>query len=178
MQKTKKRPLEREVMPKWVYALKNPEIQNFLMEEKISKKQWQKKKIRTNTSVSSVTQSCPTLWEPMDCSTPGFPVHQQLPELAQTHVHWIGNDIQPSHPLLSPFPPAFNLCQHQGFFKWIGSLHQVAKVIGASASILPMNIQDWFPLGLTGLISLQKGILKSLLQHHSLKASILWCSTL
>ena len=78
----------------------------------------------------------------------------------QTHVHWVGDAIQPSHPLLSPCPPAFNLSQHQGLFQWVGSLHQVAKVfIGASVSVLPMNIQDWFPLGLTGLISLpSKGL--------------------
>ena len=65
----------------------------------------------------SVTQSCPTLCDPLDCSTPGFPVHHQLPELAQTHVHWISGDaLQPSHPLSSPSPPAFNLSQHQGLF--------------------------------------------------------------
>ena len=68
-------------------------------------------------SVSSVTQSCPTLWDPVDCSTPGFPVHHQLPELTQTHVHRVGEAIQPSHPLSSPSPPALNLFQHQGLFK-------------------------------------------------------------
>ena len=96
----------------------------------------------------------------MDCSTPGFPVHQQLSELAQTYAHWVGDAIQPSHPLLSSSPPAFNLSQHQGLFKWVSSLHQVVKVlVSASASVLPMNIQDWFPLGWTGLISLQsKGL--------------------
>ena len=65
---------------------------------------------------SLVPQSCLTLWEPMDCSTLGFPVHHQLPELAQTHVHRIGDAIQPSHPLLSPSPPNFSLSQHQGLF--------------------------------------------------------------
>ena len=64
---------------------------------------------------------------PMDCSTPGLPVHHQLPELTQTHVHWVGYAIQPSHPLSSPSPPAFNLSQHRGLFKWVSSLHQVAK---------------------------------------------------
>ena len=78
---------------------------------------------------SSVTQSCPTLSDPIDCSTPGFPVHHQFPELTQTHVHQVGDAIQPSHPLLSPSPPAFNLFQHQGLFKWVSSLHQVAKVL-------------------------------------------------
>ena len=66
---------------------------------------------------SSVTQSCPTLCNPMDCSTPGFPVHDQLPELTQTHVHQVSDAIQPSHPLLSPSPPTFSLSQHQGLFK-------------------------------------------------------------
>ena len=69
------------------------------------------------------------LYDPMDCSTPGFPVHHQLPELAQTHVHWVGDAIQPSHPLSSPSPPAVNLSQHQGLVKWVSSSHQVAKVL-------------------------------------------------
>ena len=77
---------------------------------------------------SSGPQSCLTLCDPMDCSTPGFPVHHQLPELAQTHVHWVGDDIQPSHPLSSPYP-AFNLSQHHGLFQWISSSHQVAKIL-------------------------------------------------
>ena len=66
---------------------------------------------------SSVAQSCPTLCDPMDCSTPGFPIHHQLPELPQTHVHRVGDAIQPSHPLSSPSPPAFNLSQYQGLFE-------------------------------------------------------------
>ena len=69
------------------------------------------------TQFSSVTQSCPTLCDPMDCSTAGFPVHHQLLELTQTHVHLVGDAVQPSHPLLSPSPHAFNLSQHQGLFK-------------------------------------------------------------
>ena len=69
------------------------------------------------------------LWDPMDWKQPGFPVHYQLPELAQTHVHWVGDAIQPSHPLLSPSPPAFNLSQHLSFFQWVSSSHQVAKVL-------------------------------------------------
>ena len=77
---------------------------------------------------SSVTQSCPTLCDPMDCSTPGFPVHQQLPELTQSPVHQVSDAIQPSHPLLSPSPPTFNLSQHQGLFQGVSSSHQVAKV--------------------------------------------------
>ena len=78
---------------------------------------------------SSVTQSRPTLCDSMDCSTPGFPVHHQLPELTQTHVHWVSDAIQPSHPLSSPSPPAFNLSQHQGLFQWVSSSHQVPKVL-------------------------------------------------
>ena len=79
-------------------------------------------------SVSSVTQSCSTLCHPMDCTTPGLPVHHQLPELTQTHVHWVGDAIQPSHPLSSP-SLAFNPSQHQGLFKCVSSLHQVAKAL-------------------------------------------------
>ena len=75
------------------------------------------------------SQLCPTLCGPMDCSTPVFPVHHQLLELAQTHVHQVGEAIQPSHPLSSPSPPAFNLPQHQGLFQWVSSSHQVAKVL-------------------------------------------------
>ena len=78
---------------------------------------------------SSVAQSCPTLCDPMNRSTPGLPVHHQLPEFTQTHVHWVGDAIQPSYPLLSPSPPTFNHSQHQGLFKFVSSLHQVAKVL-------------------------------------------------
>ena len=79
--------------------------------------------------ISSVVQSCPTLCNPMDCSMPRLPVHHQLPEFTQTHVHWVGDAIQPFHPLSSPSPPALNLSQHQGLFQWVSSLHQVAKVL-------------------------------------------------
>ena len=78
---------------------------------------------------SSATQSCLTLCDLTDGSTPGLPVRHQLPELAQTHVHWVGDAIQPSHPLSSPSPPICNLSQHQGLLQWIGSSHQVAKVL-------------------------------------------------
>ena len=112
-------------------------------------------------TVSSLSSYCKEvqfshvwLCDPMECSTPGFPVHYQLLEFTQTHVHWVGNVIQPSHPLLSPSPPAFSLSQHQGLFQWVSSSHH-GQNIGASASVLPMNIQDWLPLGLSGLISLQ-----------------------
>ena len=79
---------------------------------------------------SSVAQSCPTPCDPMDGSTPGLPVHRQLPEFTQTHVHQVGDDaIQPSHPLPSPSSPAFNLSQHQGLFQLVSSSHQLAKVL-------------------------------------------------
>ena len=106
----------------------------------------------------SVTQLCLTLFDPMDC-TPGFPVLHYLLEFAQTHVHWVKDEVQPSHPLLSLSPPAFNLSQHQGLFLRVDSASG-GQIIGisASASILPMNIQGWFPLGLTGLISLLSGL--------------------
>ena len=78
---------------------------------------------------SSVAQSYLTLCNPMDCSTPGLPVHHQLPEFTQTRVHWAGDAIQPSHPLLSPSPPTFSLSQFQGLFKWVSSSHQVARVL-------------------------------------------------
>ena len=83
----------------------------------------------TASQLCSVAQSCPTFCETMNCSTPGLPVHHQFLELNQTHVHWVGDAIQTSHPLSSPSPPAFNLSQHQGLFKWVSSLHQVAKVL-------------------------------------------------
>ena len=111
--------------------------------------------------LSSVAQLCPTLCHTRNCNTPGLPVHHHLLEFTQTHVHWVGDSIQPSHPLLSPSPPAFNLSQHQGLFQWVNSSHQVAKVLGVSAStsVLPMNTQEWSPLGWAGWISLQsKGL--------------------
>ena len=78
---------------------------------------------------SSVTQSCPTLCDPMNCSTPGLPVHHQLPEFTQTYVHRVGNAIQPSHPLSSPSPPTLNPSQRQSLFQWVNSSHEVAKVL-------------------------------------------------
>ena len=98
----------------------------------------------------SVAESSLTLCDAMDCSMLGFPVLHHLLEFAQTHVHWVSDTIQPSHPLLPP-SPALNLSQHQDPFQWVNSLQQVAKV-------LPMNIQGWFPLGLTSLILLSKGL--------------------
>ena len=126
-------------------------------------------------SVSSVTQSCLTLCDPMNHSTPDLPVHHQLPEFTQTHVHQVGDAIQPSHPLSSASPPALNLSQHQGLFKWVSSSHKVAKVLEFQ---LQHQSLQWTP----GLVSFRmycldlfavQGTLKSLLQHHRSKASIL-----
>ena len=100
----------------------------------------------------SVALSCPALCDSMDCSTSGFPVFHYLPEFAQTHVHWVSDVIQPSHPLPPPSPLALNLSQYQGLFQWVDSASG-GQSIGASALVLPKNIQGWFPLGLTGLMS-------------------------
>ena len=108
---------------------------------------------------SSVAQSCLALCDPMDCRTPGFPVHQQLPELAQTHIYQVSDAIQPSHPLLSPSPPTFNLSQHQGLFQsWL--FISSDNYWSLSFSTSPSNeFCGWLPLGSTGLISLQsKGL--------------------
>ena len=113
----------------------------------------------------------------MDCSMPGFPTHHQLPELAQTHVHWVGDAIQPSHPLSSPSFPAFNLSQHQGLFQWVSPLHHVARILELQhqslqwiySELISFRV-DWFDL-----LALQR-TLKSHLQHHSSKASILYRS--
>ena len=125
--------------------------------------------------LNSVAQSYLTVCNPMDCSTPGLPVHHQLPEFTQTHVHWVGDAIQPSHPLSSPSPPAFNLSQHQSLFKWVSYLHQWPKYWSFSFSISPSNEYSGlvsFRMDWLDLLAVQ-GTLKSLLQHHSSKASIL-----
>ena len=109
----------------------------------------------------SVTQLCPILCDLKDCSTPGFPAHHQLPEFTQTHVHWVGDVIQPSHPLVVPFSSCLQSFPASGSFPMSQFFSSGGQSIGVSAptSVLPMNIQDWFPLGLTGLISLQsKGL--------------------
>ena len=124
---------------------------------------------------SSVTQSCPTLCDPMNCSTPGLPVHHQLPESTQAHVHRVTDAIQPYHLLSSPSPPALNLSQHQCLFKWVSSSHEVAKVL--EFQLQHQSLQwtprtDPFRIDWLDLLAVQ-GTLKSLLQHHSSKASIL-----
>ena len=120
----------------------------------------------------SVAQSCLTLCGPMNHSTPGLPVHHQLPEFTQTHVHQVGDAIQPSHPLSSPSPPAPNPSQHQGLFQWVNSSHQVAKVLEFQLQHQSFQRTPRTDLDCLDLLAVQ-GTLKSLLQHHSSKASIL-----
>ena len=119
------------------------------------------------TSVSpcwcSVPMSYPTLCNPMNCRMPGFPVLPYLSKFPQTHGHWVDDAIQPSHPQSLTSPTPLNLSQHQGFFQWLSSLHQVARVL------IIFSI-DWFDL------IAAEGTLKSLLQHQNSKASILRCS--
>ena len=124
----------------------------------------------------SVAKLCPTLCDPVDCCTPGFPVLNYLPELAQIHVHWVGDAIQSSHPLSSPSPPAFNLSQRQCLFQWVSSSHQLAKVLEFQ---LQHQSFQWiframisFRIDWLDLLAVQC-TLKSLLQHASSKASIL-----
>ena len=131
-----------------------------------------------SSQFSSVAQMYLTLCNSMDCSMPVFPVHHQLRELAQTHVHQIGDTIQQFHPLSSSSPPTFNPSQHQGPFQGVSFSHQVAKVL---AFRLQHQSYQWlftltsFRMDWLDIFAVQ-GTLKSLLQHHSSKASILWCS--
>ena len=130
-------------------------------------------------AISSVQFSRSVVSNPMNRSTPGLPVHHQLPEFTQTHAHQVSDAIQPSHPLFSPSPPAPNPSQHLGLFQWANSLHEVAKVLEFQ---LQHQSFQWTP----GLISFGmdwldllavQGTLKSLLQHHSSKAwfAIVYC---
>ena len=126
----------------------------------------------------SFAQSRLTLCDPMDCSTPGFPVLHHRPDLAQTHVHRVGDAIQPSHPLSPPSPPIFSHSQHQGLFQWVALCIQWPEYWSVSFSISPSN--EYF--GLTSsridwldLLAVQ-GTLESLIQHHNSKALICQCS--
>ena len=125
--------------------------------------------LKCSVQFSSVTQSCPTLCNPRNHSTPGLPVHHQLPEFTQTHVHWVGDIIQPSNPLSSPSPPALNLSQHQGLF--IESVLHIRwpKYWSFSVSIIPSKEHPGlipFRMDWLDLLAVQ-GTLRSLLQHHS-----------
>ena len=127
-----------------------------------------KEKFLMSVQFSSSVMSSSLLPYPMDCSMPGFAVHHQIPELAQTHGHWVGDTIQPSYPLSSP-SPAFSLSQNQGLFQWVSSSHQMAKILELQpqpfneySGLIPFRI-DWFDL-----LAVQ-GTLRSLLQHHSSK---------
>ena len=131
--------------------------------------------------ICSVAQLYPTFCDPIDWGTPGFPICHQLPKPTQTHILQVSDAIPPSHPLLSPSPPTFNLSQHQGLFQWAGSSHQVAKVLEFQLQQRTLGTSNEH----SGLISFRtdwldllsvQGTLKSLLQHHSSKALILWCS--
>ena len=129
----------------------SPNLRHFFVPKQIAQQS-----CTAPVQFSSVTQSCLTLFNPMDCSMIGLPVHHQFLEFTQIHVHWVGDTIQPSHPLLSPYPPAFNLFQKKRYFpmsQFFTSGGQSIRV-SASESVLPMNIQDLFPLGWTGWISL------------------------
>ena len=131
------------------------------------------RELKIRFQFSSVEQSCPTLCDPMNHSTPGLPVHHQLPEFTQTHVHWLSDAIQPSHPLSSPSPPAYNPSQHQSLFQWVNSSHEVAKVLefSALASFLP-KFQGWSPSEWTGWISLQSKGLSRVFSNTTMFKSI------
>ena len=132
------------------------------------------------TLTISVAQSCPTLCNPMDCSMPGFPVHHQLPKLAQTHVHWVSDAIQPTiSPSIIPFSSCFQSFLASVSFPMSQFFASDGQSIGVSvsASVLPMNIQDWFPLGLTSWIPLQSKRLSRVfsnttVQKHQLRVSV------
>ena len=129
--------------------------------------------LMASVQFSSVTQSCPTLCDPMNHSTPGLSVHHQLPEFTQTLVHRVGDAIQPSHPLSCLSPPASNPSQHQSLFQWVTLCMKWPKYWSFSFSIIPSNEHPGlisFRMDWLDLLAVQ-GTLKSLLQHHSSKAS-------
>ena len=131
--------------------------------------------IITHYQFSSVAQSCPTLYDPVNNSMPGLCVHHHLKDFTQTHVHWVSDAIQPSHSLSSPSPPVPNPSKYQSFSQWVNPSHEVAKALEFQFSIIPSKKHpglisfrmDWLDLLVV------QGTLKSLLQHHSSKATIL-----
>ena len=135
---------------------------------------WKLKKLYKLVQFRSVAQLCQTLSDTMDCSTPGFPVHHQLPELIQTHVHWVGDATQPSHPLSCPSAPTLNLSQHRSLLQGV----RWPNYWSLSFSIRPSSEYSGlisFRMDWLDLLAFQ-GTLKHCLQHHSSKASVLWCS--
>ena len=133
------------------------------------------KYLNSHYQFSSVTQSCLTLCNPMDCSAPGFPVHKQLPELVQTYVHWVGHAIQPSHPLSLPSSPTFSLSSIRVFSNESALRSRWPRYWSFSFSISPSNECSGlfsFRIDWLDLLAVQ-GTLKSVLQHHSSKVSIL-----
>ena len=133
----------------------------------------------SSVQFSSVAQLCPTLCDPMNRSPPGLPVYHQLLEFTQTHVCWVGDAIQTSHPLLSPSPPAFNLSQHQSLFQWVTSSHQGAKVLEFQLQHQFFQwIFHWFPLGWTGWISLQSKGLSRVFSNTTVQKHQFFCSHL
>ena len=127
----------------------------------------------------SVAQSCPTLCDPMNCSTPGLPVYYQLPEFTQTHVHRVGDAIQASHPLSSPSPPAPSPSQHQGLFQWVNSSHEAAKVLEFQLQHQSFReYQDWSPWGWTGWISLQSKGLSRVFSNTTVQKHQFFCAQL
>ena len=140
----------------------------------MSKKLFTKMYTKTELKFSSVAQSCATICDPMNHSMPGFPVHHQLPESTQTHVHQVGDAIQPSHPLSFPSPPAPNPSHHQGLFQWVNSSHKVVKVL--KFQLQHQSFQWTTRADSFRMNWLQSKGLSRVFQHYSSKVSILWCS--
>ena len=147
---------------------------NFSCRETNTFSLWERRRVKMESvQFRSVAQSCPTLCEPMSHSMPGLAVHHQLPEFTQTHVHWVGDAIQPSHSLSFPSPPASHPSQHQSLFQWVNSLHEMAKVLEfqlqhQSFQWTPRT-QDQSPLGWTGWISLQSKGLSGVLSNTTVQ---------
>ena len=128
---------------------------------------------------SSVPQSCLTLGDPMNRSMPCLPLHHHLPESAQTYVHWVSDAIQPSHPLSSPSPPALNLSQHQGLSNELALHIRWPKYWSFSfTSVLPVNTQDWSPLGWTDWISLESKGLSRVFSNTTVQKYQFFCAQL
>ena len=136
-----------EIPDRWIASVSKDSVQpTDWHKQAFDLNRFQRKRKTSSVQLSSVAQSCPTPRDPMNRSTPGLPVHHRLPEFTQTHVHRVSDAIQPSHPLSSPSPPAFNLSQHRGQMSQVFISGGLSIGVSASASVLPMNIQEWFPL--------------------------------